>query len=345
MGTAEYERSVAFPVMVKSLLACNNQASDAASLAEANRAPERVVRLLKSAVAAGSWGDPGWAANLADWRVLASGFFSSLRTRSLFFRLLDDRAFQRVPLRTRIGVVTSSATGDVIGEGAAAKVSKLEVGNQGLIPVKARAMIAVTDEIARDMSQAAQSLVSGELRGAVSDAVDAEFLDRIVDTGTLASTASGDAADDARADLLAMLEEVNTTGAGRLFWAMAPDVANKGSALATTTGADAFPDLSPEGGELLRLPAVVCSAIPAGVLHLIDASGIAADAETITLDTSQHATLEMDTAPAGGASAVQTSLWQANMTALAATAWFGCERVRDNAVASLSDIDWGAGGS
>ena len=99
--------------------------------------------------------------------------------------------------------------------------------------------------------------------------------------------------------------------------------------------------MSASGGELANLPAIVASGVPAVSLYLIDASGIAADAGPPTVEMSRQATVEMNTTPTGGASAVQTSLFQTNSVALRATAWFGAQVLRSGAVAVITGINWG----
>ena len=58
-----------------------------------------------------------------------------------------------------------------------------------------------------------------------------------------------------------------------------------------------FPTMGPMGGTLLTLPFLVSDQLAAGTLLLIDANGIIGGAETIRLDNSTQATLQMDSSP------------------------------------------------
>lgn len=122
---------------------------------------------------------------------------------------------------------------------------------------------------------------------------------------------------------------------------MAPDVANRASLID-----DVGDGMSPMGGEMLNLPALVSGQVEAGVLFLIDASGIAADRGTITLAASNETTLEMldenlQQNALTGAGVNLLSLFQTNGMALKAIAYFAAERYRANAVAKMTDIAWG----
>ena len=165
--------------------------------------------------------------------------------------------------------------------------------------------------------------------GAVSDAVDAAFLDLIVNTGTTSNASSGATAANAKTDLRTALLSINSIGTAKLFWIAGVDVAKRASVLATTTGADAFVAMSAMGGELANLPCIVSSGIPANELVLIDASGIAADGGPVSVTASTQADIMMNTAPTMDSDpvveAAMTSMWQNNCTAIKATAWFGAE--------------------
>src|SRR5262245_29935726 len=99
-----------FVSLCKYLMMAGPSGTPAAALleAEAGRAPPSVKDVLKAAVAAGTSTATGWASELAqDYRQIAAGFIESLRNESAFQRMLSDNAFRVVPLRTRIGAVSS----------------------------------------------------------------------------------------------------------------------------------------------------------------------------------------------------------------------------------------------
>jgi hypothetical protein len=322
-------------VVVKTLLAARGNLSVASSIAEARKSSPRIPRILKAAVGAGSMSDASYGEVLGDWRISSNAFFGSLRNRSIFFRLLDS-GFARVPLRIPLGVVVAGATAWSRGEGKPIPVSKLTLDTPTLEPTTAAALIVVTDEVARSMEESSYSLVNTELRGAVSDVVDQAFFATVM-LGVTPLTAGDGPVEEGH--VLQMLQSVNSSGAGTLLWAMSPDVANGFS-----LQGDPFKGMTPLGGELLGLPAMVSAAIPAGTLRLINAASVAANADGIELDVSNQASIQLDDAPTNESAAPTASelvsLFQTNSVAMRVVVSFGVDKIRGNAVAELADIDW-----
>ncbi|UIY26044.1 phage major capsid protein [Rhizobium leguminosarum] len=232
-----------------------------------------------------------------------------------------------------MGIVSASATAWIVGEGDPKPLSRLTLSNPALVPKKAVALIVVTDEIARDTSAAGQSLISQELRAAVADTVDEAFFDTIM-PGASSNPSSGSDQLSMVADLRGLLGSVNTTGVGgSLFWTMSVDVGNRVALINDGKGA-----MSPTGGEFLNLPALVSGAIPAGTLRLVNASAIAANADSISLDASGQVSIHMRDDP--DAEAALVSMFQSNGVALKAEVSFGVEKTRADAVAEITGIEW-----
>jgi HK97 family phage major capsid protein len=333
--------SAEIPLLAHLLLRSRGQPLEAGILAQNEPvAPSRVVNIIKSAIAAGTTTDPAWAGPLVDMRVAVAAFVKSLRSQSVFARLLPD--MRKVPLRTRIVTSTTAITGQTVGEAKPKAVSSLSLADGVLEAKKAATIVIVSDEVALSTTSAGLGLVSTELRAGVGAALDALFLDIIVDGATPIITSTGTSVAQIAADLKAALDSVNLTGASRLFWVMTPAIANGLATLIGTGGNFLFTGLAPSGGELLAQPALVTDQLIDGRLLLVDASGIAAALETITLDGSDQAALELDSAPTDppAAGAVVTSLWQRNLRGLKAETWMGAERLRDTAVAALDGLVW-----
>jgi HK97 family phage major capsid protein len=260
----------------------------------------------------------------------------------VFYRLLADNAFLRVPLRTRVGLVASTATGAMVPEGAPIPVSRVTLDNLYLEPVKASALIVCTNELLQNVSAAGQQLFNRELQGAVSDAVDAAFFDMIVNTGTTSTASGGVTAVNAKHDLRTALLSIDSHSNARLYWIAGVDAARRASTLATTDGGDAFPAMSASGsGELAGVPCIISSGVPADSLLLLDASGIAADAGGITVETSWQADVQMDTAPTMPGGSATTSLFQTNSSAMKCNAIFAAQVLRDDCAAVVTGINWG----
>lgn len=325
--------SIDLPVVAKFLLAAKGDAGLAHTLAANSRASSRVLNILSRAAVGGITTDGSSGEALVDISVAQSAFFGSLRTRSVFFRMLDQ-GFRRVPLRTHLGIISASATAWIVGEGDPKPLSRLTLTSPALTPKKAVALVVVSDEVARDTSAAGQSLVTTELRGAVSDTVDEAFFSAIM-TGAASTPSSGTTGADMVEDFRTLLGQVNTTGGGSLFWAMSVDTANRASLILDDRGA-----MSPLGGELLNIPALVSGMIPSGTLRLINAAAIAANADSISLDASGQVDIHMNDDPEAEAALV--SMFQTNGVALKAEVSFAAEKTRDDAVAEVTDIEWGS---
>ncbi|WP_426699656.1 phage major capsid protein [Rhodanobacter sp. Col0626] len=312
----------------------------AAEIAEAMPGGQRVAIVLRSAIAAGTVADAVWAGPLVGYQSVASSFIESLRSISVFDRMLADLAMRRVPLKTRLAVSSVAALGAEVGEWEAVPVSSLAIAGPGLSPRKVQALIAVTNEVIDGAGSAGSALLARELRAGVASATDGAFLSGLVTTGTatIAGTASP------LADLGNLLDVVNTTGAGWPYLVVDARTANRLATKTTTGGDQAFPGMTPKGGELAGVPVLVSDGAPAAdsngyAAMLIDASAIVGDSETVTVDASEQAALQMMSNPGSGAQSM-VSMFQTNSTALLASRWFGFELTRDSGVAVVTGAAW-----
>lgn len=305
--------------------------ADAVSFLAANHLPAQVDRIAKAAIGAGTVG-PGLG---TPFEGIAIGPWSdAMRTASAFYRILSDNGFTRIPMQQRVGMVTSAPTAGVVPEGAAVPLSKVVIGNIILTPIKAAGLIALSDELLLAVDAGGQAMFSRQLQAVLSAAVDTAFVD-VIDTGTTPITSVGPSK-----DLRALLSGVNMAGIAKPYFVAAQDVGKFGSTLATFF--PAFQAASAVGGELANLPLLVSSGVPAGTLYLVDAAGIAADAEPPTVTVSTNADLQMDSAP-GSSSATPTaasmvSMFATNSTAVKAVSVFGAAKLRSDAVAAVTGI-------
>jgi hypothetical protein len=108
----------------------------------------------------------------------------------------------------------------------------------------------------------------------------------------------------------------------------------------------AFMQMTPMGGRIAGVDVLVSDSLPVQSALLVDASQIAASASTIGLDASNQATIQMDTAPDSPptGNTVLTNLWHSNLVGLRATRFWAAERMRANAAALITGINY-AGGS
>jgi hypothetical protein len=101
--------------------------------------------------------------------------------------------------------------------------------------------------------------------------------------------------------------------------------------------------MTPNGGEIAGVPVLVSSQAPTDSSGhsavLIDGSAIVGDSDTVAVDASENAALQLASNPASDAQSL-VSMFQTNSTALLATRWFGFELIRSNGVAVLSGATW-----
>ncbi len=314
--------------------------------AEETKASPRVISAIKAPVAALATGDPNLS-GLEDANFISTQFVPFLAARSLFYRLHDSGGMAKVPLKERLALTTAEATAFVAGEGAAVPVARVAVEIEGIERHRANGLIVITDDMLRAMGSSGDALISRELRRAISRAVDGKFVEIITaDLTPIASAGGG--AEAAAVDLRALLAAIDTGAESRLIFAMSADVAKVGSTLVSTNGGYLFPALSPTGGEILNIEATVCDALDTGTLMLIDAVGLAGDADTIDIETSNQADILMETAPAESSTtptpAEVVSMFQTDSTAIMASAFFGAVRARDRSVATVSGVTWAGEG-
>jgi Phage capsid family len=325
------------PWVARCLLAGQGRLVDAAQFGEANGAPSSALRIVKAGAATTL--DSTWAGALTDYQGAVRAFQESLKTQSVFFRLKADSALRPIPMNTRVGISSANATGWIVGEGNPVPLTRLTLVNQVLTPIKAAALIVATNELVRDVSAAGQALLSGELKAAAAYAVDRQFIDLLVDTNTEVISSSGVNSDAITSDLRSLLFAVNATGNGNaaLYFLVSP-----GAAKAAATMPLLFPNMTPSGGEMFGVTALVSNAVDEDTIVLIDANGIGGDAGPITLKASNEADIDFADNPTGDGGQM-VSLFQTNATALMAVTSFAAERLRDDAVAVLQGIDWGTG--
>jgi HK97 family phage major capsid protein len=213
----------------------------------------------------------------------------------------------------------------------------MSLNGDALAAQQADAIIVLSREVVENSSAASQAFVSRQLRRAVAKALDAGALSTLITSATPTFAAT----DNHAADLKQLLDTVNS-GEGRLAWIAAPDVANSISLLNDGRGG-----ASPEGlSEFLGLPFAVSPGLAAGTLILLDGDRILGDVESLGVDTSRFASLQMSDEPTTDvitptATAV-VSLWQTNSVGIKISALFGAVAGTPDALAVMTGVEWPA---
>jgi hypothetical protein len=227
-------------------------------------------------------------------------------------------------------------------DGYARPVSRMRLSQFTVELRTAVAMIVESEETVRFTGPNAQALLSRDMQRGIAAAQDAEFL-AVILTGAPSHGSTG----NALGDTAQLLEAVHGEGsaAAQLYWVMSPDVANMATVATVNSGSLLFPGMSPTGGVMLNLPALVCSVLPSGMLVLLDAAQISGTQQAYTFDSSNQAVVEMvDTSPSNneitGTGASLVSMYQCNCSCLRAVSYFGVEKIGSHAVSIIDDIDW-----
>lgn len=145
----------------------------------------RLSLVMKGAVAAGTTSDASWANELVDFAKLSGEFAARLRPATIIGKLRGMRA---VPPVTRTLVEASGATGQWVGEGAPAPVSKFDADEVALGVSKMQALVVITQELVRTAHPASLASLEQMMIASLATALDTAFID-----STIASTAAGPA--------------------------------------------------------------------------------------------------------------------------------------------------------
>jgi hypothetical protein len=298
------------------------------------------MRLQKTAVAAGTTADSGWAGPLANYDVLANAFLSSLVNYGAFDRLLP--AMLRVPMRVRVGASTVAPTADsAVGQGMVKPISRLTMTGMTVDERKASRILVVTEELARFSQPAAGNLLTIELSSGVALATDTDFVS-VLTAGATSNGSSGVTAEHVRNDLRAALAAVTIDARSVLYLLVTPTIAKTLSILHTTTGEAAFPGLTHRGGQIAGIEVVPSDGVPSNTMVLVDASQVAAASERIQLTATDTAPLQLDTTPDSppGGNTSMVSLWQMNLLGLKAERFFGCTKLTSTAAAVVTNVSY-----
>lgn len=275
-------------------------------------------------------------------------FFAAVAERSIIGRLTGLR---RLPLQVRV-LTGIGAVASWPGEGRNKPLTKMNFQQQTLLPSKVLAVTVVTKELLEQADVAAEAVIQADLARAVVQALDEAFIDP-TNAGVLIGEAvakpasitngvapvGGGSPGAFRADLQSLVGAFD----GDLTAAVlvtTPELALGAS------GAD-FPQLGVRGGIAAGFPVLTSRYVPAGVVALIDPTGIGygeGAAETMVL---REGDVLMDGAaglmsiggigsPSAPEGAEMVSLYQTNSVALVAGRAVNWGRVRPGSVALIT---------
>jgi hypothetical protein len=231
----------------------------------------------KSAVGPGTTTHSTWAAQLAQLGNLGSAFLSTLVNHGTFDRTVGS--MQPGKMHSKLMVQTAVMTGTVGAEGQWKALTSGTFDTDTLAVRKSYAMAVVSNELVRFASTPAVALVNRSLQEAVTAATGLDFLTQVVaDNTPVGSTGGG--LTGLLTDVQVAMDAVATGSESKLFWVMNPDTAKAVTMMPTGSGARAFPEMSPLGGQFFGLPAIVSDQIGTYVV-LMDAHSFVGDAGVV----------------------------------------------------------------
>ena len=307
----------------------------ALELAKASNADQAVIRYIEKAAVSGS--------GLSDPLATNTQITAWIESLALYCAATQI-PFVPMPLNTHVAISTVNASAYLRNIGASIPLSRLTLANTRLTPINISLLLILTAKLARFAGPAGEALINLEERKGVGLVIDATVFDVIVDGSTPLRISDGL---DPAADLAALLAYINSTGASRPYYVMDPATANDLSLFKGVMGSPfLFPNMTPRGGTLQGVPALVSGGLVGRQIIGLDASSIAFNVDNIIVDTSSQATIEMNDAPVGNSliptSTNLTSMFQTNSLASRINVALGIERLRDTAVAVVTDTTYGS---
>lgn len=320
-----------------------------------------VEMMLKTAVTSGSTTDTTWAGPLVNYQILTEQFVNYLRPLTIIGRI---PGLTRVPFNIKIGRQTGGATVNWVGQGAPKPLTSLAFDNLTLDMAKIAGIIVLNQELVRLSNPSAELLVRNDLAAAVVQFMDAQFVDPTkaavtgvspasITNGVTPTIASGTTGAALRADLKTMMAGFLAANlqVTSVVFIMTQQTALSISLMTNSLGNKEFPGISMTGGELLGIPVVTSENVPStggsptDGFPIILASApdiLLADDGDVTIDASQEASLQMDTAPDSPATASTTfvSMFQQNMVAIRAERFINWAKRRSTAVAYISNAKY-----
>lgn len=341
---------------------------DPIALAEKMYGNDRVVvDAVKADVVGGTTDGPTWASPLVQQDGPFADFVEFLRPQTIIGKIPGLR---RVPFRVGLVGQTSGGDGYWVGQSQPKPLTKFDFNRRTLTPLKVANIAVLSEELVRDSSPSADTIVRDQLAKALQARLDSDFIDpaqtAVTDVapasilnGITAIGSTGNAIASVRADILAIISafvaDNNPPTSG--VWIMRSLSALGLSMLQNPLGSPEFPTVNINGGTLFGMPIVTSQHVPDGTVALINASDIyIADEGGVNVDVSREASLEMEDAPANTPNALgaspqtvshqaMVSMWQTNNVAFRAERTINWMRRRDEGVQHLSSVDWGEGGS
>jgi HK97 family phage major capsid protein len=308
--------------------------------------------ITRAAVAAGTTTDPAWAGALVSAQQMSSELIELVMKEAVIGQLTQMR---RVPFNVRIPrEVTAVGSAKWVGQGASKPVGK---GAYDFITIpwaKAALIVVITEELARFSNPAAETLMRDSLVRAVTDFLNDQFVGSgiapvaNVSPGGITNglpvgqtfASSGESLAAIQYDLthaVSLLHDFNAPRAPT--WIMHPQNLIYIAATMNAFGQPAFP--TAPNKSLMGYPVVTSSHLDTDEIILLDQADILfAGDDSVTVDVSREASVQMDDTPATPATPL-LSFWQQNLIGLRGEMFAYWQRARDKSVVLITGVGYG----
>jgi HK97 family phage major capsid protein/HK97 family phage prohead protease len=332
-------------------LVCKGNIRDAVHYAEErwkDSTPE-VALYLKAAVAAGTTTDATWASPLVNQNI-SSEFLELLRPATILGKIPNLR---QVPFNTKVPAQSAGGTYGWVGEAKPKPVTKLAFTTASLGISKAAGIIVLTKELVMLSNPSAEALVRADMVAGIAQFLDSQFIDPAVAAVAGVNPASitngaptAAATTNPLADIIGLITHFATNNIAVDGVTFIMSAANALSLTFRTNldGSPEFPGVTINGGSYKGLTFITSQAAGTNVIALQPQLVLYADDGGVSIDTSEQASLQMDSAPASPADAttVYVSLWQTNTIGLRAERFVNWQKANANAVKYLTAAAWPA---
>lgn len=308
--------------------------------------------ITRAAVAAGSTTDPAWAGALVSAQTMSGELIELVMKEAVIGQLTQLR---RVPFNVRIPrEVTAVGSAKWVGQGQSKPVGKGAYDFVTIPWAKAALIVVITEELARFSNPAAETLMRDSLVRGVSDFLNDQFVGSgiapvaNVSPGGITNglpaaqhfSSSGESLAAIQYDLnhaVALLHEFNAPRAPT--WIMHPQNLIYVSSALNAFGAPAFPTAANK--VLMGYPVITSSHLDTDEIILVDQAAILlASDDSVTVDVSREASVQMDDAPATPATPL-LSFWQQNLIGLRGEMFAYWQRATDKGVVLIEDVAYG----
>jgi HK97 family phage major capsid protein len=308
--------------------------------------------VTRAAVAAGTTTDAAWAGALVSAANLSGEIIELVMKESIIGKLTKAR---RVPFNVRIQRQTVAlGSAGWVGQGQSKPFGR---GSFDFITIpwaKVALIVAITEELARFSNPQAETLMRDLLVRAIRDFLDEQFVNSAIAPvanlspggitnglpGGQTFASAGNTHTLIQADISRALVRLHAGNAPVApVWIMNPQAAIALGAVLNSFGQPAYPTV---GGNstLSGYPLITSAHLPSTQVVLMDqADVLIASDDSVTVDVSREASVQMDSAPATPASPL-VSLWQQNLIGLKAEQFAYWMRARDEGVVLITGVDY-----